>query len=180
MRVLTHNLLACQARGCINTSANFPLGLQNIQLETQEAPLNAPFLRGLVPKLDWPALVFAARSLGDEHLPEQCPADGVLEAEADQVAQSQAQLHASLVASAGEDPDEDALWGEAMDPSHVSDASPLKALHHVLMEMQIIEGEMVCGNCGHVFRIKNGIPNMVCFGGGLLFLLFWSSWTQRS
>lgn len=160
MRLLTHNLLACQARGCVNTSANFPLGLQNIQLEVQEAPLNAAFLHGLVPKLDWPALVFAARSLGDQQLPAQAPSEGELEAEAARVAQAQEELHASLVA-AQPGQDEDSLWADVMDASRVPDAPMLKALHHVLMELQIIEGEMVCANCGHVFRIKNGIPNMV-------------------
>lgn len=172
MRVLTHNLLACQARSCLNTSANFPLGLQNIQLEVQEAPLNAAFLRGLVPKLDWPALVYAAQSLGDENLPEQPPLEGALEAEADQVARAQKELHDALVSQAGEDHDDlddDALWAEAMDATRIPGAPTLKALHHVLMEMQIVEGEMLCANCGHVFRIKNGIPNMVRFAHLLSF-----------
>ncbi|OCF34737.1 multifunctional methyltransferase subunit TRM112 [Kwoniella heveanensis CBS 569] len=37
----------------------------------------------------------------------------------------------------------------------------LKALHHVLMEMHIEEGNMTCRNCGHVYPISNGIPNML-------------------
>jgi multifunctional methyltransferase subunit TRM112 len=52
----------------------------------------------------------------------------------------------------------------------------LKALHHVLMEvrvsphsgeskltdqMHVEEGNMTCRGCGHVYKIANGIPNMV-------------------
>jgi uncharacterized protein YbaR (Trm112 family) len=51
----------------------------------------------------------------------------------------------------------------------------LKALHHVLMEvrhmraifdradrqMHVEEGNMTCRGCGHVYKISNGIPNMV-------------------
>ncbi|WFD36505.1 hypothetical protein MCUN1_003386 [Malassezia cuniculi] len=38
----------------------------------------------------------------------------------------------------------------------------LRTLHHVLLEMHINEGEMVCPNCSHVYPIRGGIPNMVC------------------
>ncbi|ORX33620.1 hypothetical protein BD324DRAFT_638926, partial [Kockovaella imperatae] len=37
----------------------------------------------------------------------------------------------------------------------------LKALHHVLMEMHVEEGKMICQGCGHIYPIANGIPNMV-------------------
>ncbi|EJC98181.1 Trm112p-domain-containing protein [Fomitiporia mediterranea MF3/22] len=37
----------------------------------------------------------------------------------------------------------------------------LKALHHVLLEIHVEEGAMVCRNCGHVYKIMNGIPNML-------------------
>lgn len=58
----------------------------------------------------------------------------------------------------------------------------LKLLHHVLLEVMsqvssgieisvssafaykihVEEGAMVCQGCGHVYLVKNGIPNMVC------------------
>ncbi|KAF8326633.1 uncharacterized protein EI90DRAFT_3146497 [Cantharellus anzutake] len=37
----------------------------------------------------------------------------------------------------------------------------LKALHRVLMETHVEEGAMICPNCGHEYRISNGIPNML-------------------
>lgn len=40
----------------------------------------------------------------------------------------------------------------------------LQRLHHILLEIHVIEGAMVCPNCSHIFPIKNGIPNMVSRG----------------
>ncbi|KAG8753018.1 hypothetical protein FRC14_006516 [Serendipita sp. 396] len=37
----------------------------------------------------------------------------------------------------------------------------LKTLHHVLLEIHVEEGAMACPNCGHVYPISNGIPNML-------------------
>lgn len=73
MRLLTHNLLACHARSCTQTSNNFPLQCKQVKLELQETEYNEAFLRGFLPKLDWPALVSTARELGDTSLPETSP-----------------------------------------------------------------------------------------------------------
>ncbi|PPR04679.1 hypothetical protein CVT24_011896 [Panaeolus cyanescens] len=37
----------------------------------------------------------------------------------------------------------------------------LQNLHHVLLEIHVEEGSMTCPNCGHVYPIFNGIPNML-------------------
>lgn len=37
----------------------------------------------------------------------------------------------------------------------------LKDLHSLLLETQIIEGQMVCGNCGHIYYIKNSIASFL-------------------
>ena len=34
-------------------------------------------------------------------------------------------------------------------------------LHKLLLETQVVEGKMVCGNCGHEYRIKEGIANFL-------------------
>ena len=61
VRLITHNLLACHAKGC--TSNNFPLRFQDVAVELREAEFNADFLRGFLPRLEWPALVDAARQV---------------------------------------------------------------------------------------------------------------------
>ena len=61
VRLITHNLLACHAKGC--TSNNFPLQLKDVQIELREAEFNPDFLRGFIPRLEWGALVDAARQV---------------------------------------------------------------------------------------------------------------------
>ena len=61
VRLITHNLLACHAKGC--TSNNFPLIFKDAQVEVREADFNEDFLRGFMPKIDWPALVSGAREV---------------------------------------------------------------------------------------------------------------------
>lgn len=91
VRLITHNLLACHAKGC--TSNNFPLAFKDAQVEIREAEFNEDFLRGFMPKIEWDALVNAAREvpnyqpdefiffdevrqLGDASLPEKPPETG--------------------------------------------------------------------------------------------------------
>ena len=37
----------------------------------------------------------------------------------------------------------------------------LRDLHKLLLETQVMEGKMVCGNCGHEYKIKEGIANFL-------------------
>lgn len=115
VRLITHNLLACHAKGC--TTNNFPLKLQDVTVEMRETEFNPEFVRGFLPRLEWKALVHAALELGDKSLPEEMP--------------------------------------------EMVDDEFLQKLHHVLLEIHIDEGAMVCPNCGHVYPIANGIPNML-------------------
>lgn len=67
MRLITHNMLQCHRKGCeIN---NFPLKLEQVQLEQEEADFNREFLLHFIPKLDWAALTVTATSVFiDSHL----------------------------------------------------------------------------------------------------------------
>ncbi|CAD6217041.1 unnamed protein product [Miscanthus lutarioriparius] len=69
MRLLTHNMLASNVRGA---TTGYPLTLEVTKWCTKEVELNADFIRGLLPKIDWRALVAATRALG---LPELLPED---------------------------------------------------------------------------------------------------------
>lgn len=49
-------------------------------------------------------------------------------------------------------------------PTSESEAPHDKAmrdLHTLLLETEVREGKMVCGNCGHEYRIKEGIANFL-------------------
>ncbi|OQR92391.1 hypothetical protein ACHHYP_03737 [Achlya hypogyna] len=41
------------------------------------------------------------------------------------------------------------------------DEELLKAVHHVIFDTEIIEGELVCNNCGRSYPISGGVPNML-------------------
>ncbi|KAI9139470.1 hypothetical protein BKA69DRAFT_1030461 [Paraphysoderma sedebokerense] len=45
------------------------------------------------------------------------------------------------------------------DPS--SDQQFLESLHKIMIETVVQSGEMVCPSCGHVYPIRDGIPNML-------------------
>ncbi|KAK7696437.1 hypothetical protein QCA50_001094 [Cerrena zonata] len=115
VRLITHNLLACHAKGC--TQNNFPLQFKDVSIELKEQEVNSEFVKNFLPRLEWKALVNTARQLGDTSLPEELP--------------------------------------------DMVDDDFLKALHHVLFEIHVEEGAMVCPNCGHSYPISNGIPNML-------------------
>jgi multifunctional methyltransferase subunit TRM112 len=37
----------------------------------------------------------------------------------------------------------------------------MRELHSLLLETDVREGKMVCGNCGHEYKIKEGIANFL-------------------
>jgi len=115
VRLITHNLLACHAKGC--TTNNFPLLLQDVQVEFCEQEFNPDFVQNILPRLEWGALVDAAALLGDTSLPREQP--------------------------------------------EMTDDELLHKLHHVLLEIHVIEGVMLCQNCKHAYPISHGIPNML-------------------
>ncbi|KAI0246245.1 Trm112p-domain-containing protein [Lactifluus subvellereus] len=115
VRLITHNILACHAKGC--TTNNFPLKFSNVKLALREVDFNPDFLRGFLPRIEWDALIQASREIGDMSLPPERP--------------------------------------------EMLDDDLLKQLHHVLLEIHVDEGLMTCPNCGHVYPVLNGIPNML-------------------
>ncbi|OTB05807.1 hypothetical protein M426DRAFT_319489 [Hypoxylon sp. CI-4A] len=41
------------------------------------------------------------------------------------------------------------------------DEKTMKDLHNLLMETQIMEGKLVCANCGHEYAVREGIANFL-------------------
>lgn len=42
-----------------------------------------------------------------------------------------------------------------------NDPELLQKLHHILLEIDIINGSLTCPETGRIFPISNGIPNML-------------------
>lgn len=57
-------------------------------------------------------------------------------------------------------PREKPVLGNTGDLSE-DDLAVLRDLHTLLICTSIVEGQMQCRNCGHIYYIKNGIPNLL-------------------
>ncbi|GAB5362414.1 hypothetical protein AAMO2058_000794900 [Amorphochlora amoebiformis] len=117
MRLLTHNML-------INPMQKFegayPLKLIPKKITKEEVKYNPLFVVHLLPKLNYPALLYAASTVGLKDLPKELP--------------------------------------KKIDPTEHDEL--LKMLHHVLLEVHVEEGLLVCPKSEREFPIKQGIPNM--------------------
>lgn len=68
VRLITHNILACHAKSCTSSPANFPLDLKDVEIVLREAEFNEGFLKGFMPKIEWQALVDAAKQVSGAFL----------------------------------------------------------------------------------------------------------------
>ena len=109
-------MLRCNAKGVKN---GYPLKIEAEKVENIEAEFNADFVTRMLPKLEWSALVKAAKELGAGTLPSE------------------------------------------LNESMVNDEAFLKTVHHILLEVRLIEGTLVCPESGRKFPVKNSIPNML-------------------
>ena len=49
----------------------------------------------------------------------------------------------------------------AMPENAGEDEDFLKSVHSLVMDVHVMEGSLVCPNCGRAYVIKRGIPNML-------------------
>merc|ERR1711865_222703 len=50
---------------------------------------------------------------------------------------------------------------EEVSEEHLANDDFLKQLHHVLLEVRVVEGNLVCPESGRKFPISKGVPNML-------------------
>ncbi|EOA34675.1 hypothetical protein CARUB_v10022240mg [Capsella rubella] len=70
MRLIVHNMLSCNIRGVVN---KFPLRIEPEKVIVKEVDFNPDFLKHMIAKIDWKALVDGARSMGYPELPDHPP-----------------------------------------------------------------------------------------------------------
>lgn len=58
-------------------------------------------------------------------------------------------------------PDLEGLGDDSSSESLINDEEALKKVHHVLLEVHVLEGSLVCPSSGRKFHVKEGIPNML-------------------
>ncbi|XP_067942461.1 uncharacterized protein [Watersipora subatra] len=59
------------------------------------------------------------------------------------------------------EPIKDVELPEALTDDMKEDEEMLKTIHHVLLEVEVIEGALICPETGREFPINKGIPNML-------------------
>ncbi|KAH7077252.1 hypothetical protein FB567DRAFT_451579 [Paraphoma chrysanthemicola] len=148
MKLLTLNFLTCAIKTCKTNPASFPLHPRDAELEIQEADLNLPFLKNILPRLMWEEIRTIAAELGLPDLPTTPPTP------------------ADLVAPASTNPDTSLDTTESTE-STTSEETPSQTaldLHRILLETCIQEGKLVCGACGHEYAVKEGVANFLLPG----------------
>ncbi|KAJ4504821.1 hypothetical protein HRR75_007634, partial [Exophiala dermatitidis] len=102
-------------------------------------------MRNILPRVNWDALVSTATELGLQALvPEKNPVDVVEERQPQNE-------HGNA------DDDDEEMNGtetEKEAESPVVNEEVLKKLHNLLLETGVVEGKLVCGNCGFEYPIK--------------------------
>ena len=146
MKLMTHNMLMSPG-----TRNGFPLAIEVEKMEVVEAEFNADFCARMIEKLEWAALVATVASVraGAAAAPF-----AILRA-IRSLHTSRATLRAAqLKLEKGELP-------AAVPEDYATNEEFLKALHHVLLEVEIVEGVLVCPETEKRFPIKEGIPSML-------------------
>lgn len=123
MKLLTSNFLTCAVKQCRGHADAYPLHFKDCSLSMTESEFNPSFILGIMPRIEWPALLAVCQELGNTSLPTSKP--------------------------------------ESLDPESEEGQTTLRSLHNVLLETKVVEGQMICGRCGHVYPIKEGIANML-------------------
>jgi uncharacterized protein YbaR (Trm112 family) len=57
--------------------------------------------------------------------------------------------------------EQDVMDVEAVEGKGLEQDKLWRELHKLLLETQVVEGKLVCGNCGHEYKIKDGIANFL-------------------
>jgi multifunctional methyltransferase subunit TRM112 len=63
MKLLTLNFLTCAIKTCKPLPAAFPLHPRDAELEIQEADINLPFLKNILPRIMWEEMRGVAREV---------------------------------------------------------------------------------------------------------------------
>ena len=153
MKLLTHNLL--QSPG---TRHGYPLAIEAEKVETVETEFNPDFLVRMVEKLDYPGLVTTIATVCHRHTLAARPRHALTR---------RARVAPGRIAALTAPPRSRPQLGmqeslpAAVPANFGEDESFLKALHHVLLEIEIVDGHLICPETGKRFPVKDGIPSML-------------------
>ncbi|KAG3057809.1 hypothetical protein PI124_g23264 [Phytophthora idaei] len=132
MRLLTHNMLVCHVKACADTAGR----------EAGVRPLNFP-LR-IAPEMDGVVVLetqysksFMLHIMKSIDYPALC--------------------HTTKELNHPEVP----ILPEQIPADLAEQDELLKLIHRVIFDTNIVEGELICSNCGRSYAITNAVPNML-------------------
>jgi multifunctional methyltransferase subunit TRM112 len=166
MKLLTVNFLTCAAKSCRSSPLSFPLHFKDAVVHRTEIAFNPLLLTNILPRLNWEALRTTATELGlGAALPAENPSEQqgwegskVVEVEQGGAMEVDSSDTAAAATSGAGDGDTVAPVG-AIDEE--TKEQVLKKLHGLLLETGVLEGKLVCGNCGFEYPIKDGVGNFL-------------------
>lgn len=156
MKVLTLNFLTCAVKSCKSTSTSFPLHPKDCELVSDTIEPNAQLLLNVLPRLDWNALITTAGEVCHVFSSQAHSAPTVLALQTFTPEKKRRNILTSPK-----------LGFPTLPPSPPtkeeleSNEKMMTELHTLLLETQISEGSLVCGNCNHEYKIKEGIANFL-------------------
>mmetsp|Transcript_53873 Transcript_53873/g.65033 ORF Transcript_53873/g.65033 Transcript_53873/m.65033 type:complete len:135 (-) Transcript_53873:192-596(-) len=113
------------------TEKGYPLHIVATSVEYEESPYDPEFIESLRPKIDYMALCQAVKDISS--------------------------LSATVPQSSSSSSNPQPL-PELPEELRDCDAA---ALHTMLLDVHVIEGDLVCPDTGRKFPVKEGIPNMI-------------------
>lgn len=144
MKLLTLQFLTCAIKACKSHASSFPLHPTDCTLSRTDMPFSAQFLINLLPRLDFAAIRTFAADLGLEMMvPEERDLEPVQVGEGEGGSSDGGGDQVGIKEK--EEKREDAL----------------KKLHTLVMETEIQEGKLKCGNCGFEYGVKEGVANFL-------------------
>ncbi|KAH8295776.1 hypothetical protein KR018_008755 [Drosophila ironensis] len=140
MKLSTYNFLTSMA--IKGVKVGFPLKLTINKKEVVESEFNPTFVERLLPKLDWSAIYGAAQVVSIPlYIPKPTPRGP------EHSPPFQAELADDIPPA---------------QPENIGDNELLlQKLHHLLFEIDVLDGQLECPETGRVFPITDGIPNML-------------------
>jgi multifunctional methyltransferase subunit TRM112 len=162
MRLLTHNTLrnnAAAAKG-----KGFPLKIVAAEIKVDESAVpmddqRKAFLQGIIPTLDWPALVQVCRGVVCGCVRGCNPPKTLLVVMFFGVTLSDTTFLPFMIQAATE-------MGiptlpPALTEDMANDQAFLEALNHILFHVHLVQGMLTCPVTSREFPVQNGIPNML-------------------
>lgn len=151
MKLLTHSFLTCAVKSCRSSPASYPLHFKDCSLEQSTLDFQPLFIRNILPRVNWEALQTSCAELGlAALLPASNPVDTL------------ALVENSAGTDEAEMQDADAAETTVKNGQEkAGDEELLRKMHALLLETSIMEGKLVCGNCGFEYPIKEGVGNFL-------------------